>query len=109
MITADSPSTELNPIEVVDCEDCRSLVFVGQPRETLELPCFLVASHTAVHYFAELTGNSDEISLIHAEVEPAEVYIGRVNVIIVPRGRQWCQLLQLFLSDALDVLYLIHF
>jgi len=109
MIDHDLPPAYFSPIKVVNSQDRGSLVLVGEESEASGTAGFAVTGQAAVDHLTELGENDDQVPFIHSVVEPSDEDVGGVLVLMMPGSIDWYEVIQLALSQPLDVLDLVHF
>ena len=84
MVYKDLSTTEVNPIEVVNSEYSRALVFIRYESKSTAFTCFSITSQPAVNNFTKLTGYHYNVSFVHPVVKSREYYVRRFFIVIVP-------------------------
>lgn len=101
MVDSYSPTTNFDSIEVVNSQNCRPLVFVGQKSKPPGLARNLISGESKINYFSELREDDSDIPLVHSVVEVSNKNVSAI-VLIKSLFTSECQealMLVLFLSS----------
>ena len=78
VVNSNSSPTYISPVEVVNCQHCGSLVFIGQKDKSFRFPCNFIPCKSQIHNFPKFREYNSNITLIHGKVEVANEDIGTI-------------------------------